>query len=126
MPTLQEERLERVDLPAIPGAPESDGAWVVIDTSALRAGDTSLLDNGITGGQYSLGMLSNRIKEWNFTDAAGAVLPITYENVYKLHVDHYELLASKINNPSGELSVDEKKDSSPTSARSIQVQTTLE
>ena len=91
MPVLGSERkTSEVVLPGVP-----DSLLVVYDD--LLAGDIEGMEKA-EGSDIMRGVtvLSRLIKSWNFTDAAGAILPVTSENLLKLSVDDLTYLMGKV------------------------------
>jgi hypothetical protein len=54
-------------------------------------------------------LLTNRIKEWNFTSETGESLAITFDNVRHLDIKDFSFLAEQIPNDVEGLTVPEKK-----------------
>lgn len=125
MPSLTTEELEKIDVPNVPGKPQFDDTWVVLDVSPMKANDTEEVDQGVTAGSYGIRMMANRIREWNIPSGLndGKMAPITAETVGQLHIDQYKFLADKIKSVSGEFDEDQKKTLSNTSQQSIEVKT---
>ena len=97
MPVLQESsKLERYYLPSTKELPEDQQAFVDMEVGKLTAGDIIGIDPKASETESAIRMLSNRIKGWNLTDAAGEELEINFDNVCKLDMDDFTFLADKI------------------------------
>lgn len=64
---------------------------------------------GTIGGQDILGVITHLIADWNAYDSAGEKLPITVENVKKLPIADFTVLASHIQHSTQGIGVEEKK-----------------
>lgn len=120
MPVLKEsvEKLEKLYLPTSEKAPnEEDRAWVVMDVSPLLTGDADAVEQDAkNAGQATRYMLANRIKEWNFTEADGTPIEISYESLKRMELTDFSFLQGKIEDGEGALTDDEKKASSSMSS----------
>jgi hypothetical protein len=114
----QQPVFDEAGRPVIEDAPEDERAWVVMDISPARAGDTEILDAIDSDGETGLKGVFLRIREWNFTDASGQRLVIDYDNFKNLPLDDYQYLVRKIKAGKASLTTEEKKSSEPTSAES--------
>lgn len=81
----------------LPGYPEEDPAYVTICTNP-KAGILEGLDGIEDKQKRAMIMISKMITEWNFTDDAGQVLPITPENCEKsLSLMDIDAIESELN-----------------------------
>lgn len=110
MPTLQapQEEIKRFVLPSTKDLPEADQAWVDLDIAKVIASDMVGMDGANGRIEASLELLLGRIRGWNFTDATGASLPITVDNLKLIDALDYIYLTGQIGKPSG-LPTEEKK-----------------
>jgi hypothetical protein len=81
MPTLGVFDTEKIILPS---SKEGDQAWVVIKTN-LTIGDVTGSE-GVDKMAASFKMLANIIREWNFTDKDGQIVPITEDNIKLMEI----------------------------------------
>lgn len=110
MPILQkEEIIDRFYLPSTENLPEADKAWVDMDISKLTTEDVTNMDSKASEISIGIGMLTGRIKGWNFTDANGVPLPVSEETVRLLDIEDFGFLSTKIPTGSKELDPEEKK-----------------
>lgn len=126
MPTFDTtEKLEKLYLPSTESLPEADRAYVVIDVAPLKTGDVLGFKDGMAELEMATTLLTERIKEWNYTTENGDSIPITSETVKLLHLDDFTFLQSKVMQSATNLSDTEKKTSLSTSSPSgkIEVQT---
>lgn len=120
MPTFTTvEDLKKFYLPSTEGLTnEEDKAWVVMDVAPLKIGDLSAIDRQMVQGEISIAVIISRLREWNYTDAQGNLLPINEENGYLLKMDDFRFLQSKIRDEE-EIADVEKKTLSATSSPSV-------
>lgn len=100
MPVLNQNTngVERLYLPSTKdlGPENPECAWVDMVTGPLTAGDILGIDPKNDDVSNSLQMLANRIKDWNYTDAGGAKLPVTFDNVKHLDMGDFSFLAEQL------------------------------
>lgn len=94
--------------------PQDQQAWVKMDVSPLNTGDLLMFNQ--TDAEQGLSVklfaefLVNRIKEWNYTEADGSPVPITFETVCRLDQKDFAYLSQQQFDTSGEpLSAAQKK-----------------
>jgi hypothetical protein len=86
-----------------------DKAWVDLNIGPLTAGDIINIDPEGDKVSSAINLLTNRIKEWNFTSETGESLAITFDNVRHLDIKDFSFLADQIPNDVEGLTVPEKK-----------------
>lgn len=99
MPTLKknEEKIERLYLPSTEKLPEEEKAFVDMDVRPVQTGDIEDVNPELSQISISIEMLTERIKGWNFTDEAGAAVPVSIETVKLLDVEDFIFLGEIIN-----------------------------
>lgn len=93
----------------LPTYPEDDPAWVTVQTGGLTTRDVIHVSDDDTEVQASIAAVTERIKEWNLEGEDGAVLPITIENVGKLQIEDFAVLAEAVREEKEALTDAEKK-----------------
>lgn len=93
MPQLGAQKLERVELPS---STADDPSFVVLDLN-LEAGYLIDMETDNVK-QATLELMTNMIKEWNYTDASGNIAEISKENVRKIGGMDFAFLDSYIQN----------------------------
>jgi hypothetical protein len=99
MPVLnQKSKVERIYLPSTKHLPEEDpnAAFVDMELGPLTAGDIVGIDPQAPEVESAVRMLAARIRGWNFTDAEGKELEVSYETVKLLDMEDFAHLAGKI------------------------------
>lgn len=127
LPQLPSTSVQQVFLPDPPGVPEDQQGWVKMDVSPINVRDFIFTESSgatsasVVGKEFSLNMLAERIKEWNYTDEGSQeVLPITPDNVMRLGQQNILFLYTQYQKtPVSGLSTAEKKTSSSTSTDSV-------
>lgn len=98
MPLLgQTSPSERLYLKSTLAMPEHDRAWVDV-RKELVTGDIVDAEDMASDMQRGLFMLTRLIQDWNFTDAAGAKVPITVEAIKLLPVADFTQLTEYLQN----------------------------
>ena len=92
MPQLQRSNIVDIELPS---STPDDPATVKFDTTLTtkQALDIAGTDDKT---QAMIGLMTECIKQWNFVDGDGNTEPITVENVGKLSLDDFTVLAEYI------------------------------
>jgi hypothetical protein len=111
MPEMKSaKRVQRFYLPSTKDLPADspDCAWVDFEVGPMNTSDIIGID--MKGDEIIAGvqMITNRIKDWNFTDSNGDKLDITFDTVKQLDLGDFAFLQEQITLPSG-LAVAEKK-----------------
>lgn len=116
MPQLNHETtVERFYLPSTEALPADspDKAWVDLELGPIVPRDTIGTDLSGDNTTAAVGMLANRLRSWNYTDASGAILPINFDTVKILDMEDFYFLTQKLNKSkvtsSASLTNDEKK-----------------
>ena len=116
MPVLADSsKVEKVFLPSTEKEEkEEDRAWVKmlprIDVGLIVDGEQEgETDKGVA---MSLRILSKAIVEWNYTDIAGAVLPISTENIRKIDIGDFYFLTQRFTSID-KITTEAKKKSDP-------------
>lgn len=108
MPILGNTTEEKFVLPSYEGT--EDPGWVMMDKNVSVANAFSGLDKKEPSEQ-TLGLVVASLKDWNFTDEAGAKLDITPDNVKKLRASDFIAIVNQLDlSKLGELP-DSKKNS---------------
>jgi hypothetical protein len=111
MPILKSaENVKRFYLPTTQNLPDdTEKAWVDLEVGSFTAGDVIGVDPDADRITAAVKMLTNRIKDWNFTNEAGEKAPITFESVKLLDIADFTFLAEQIPKDIEGLTVPEKK-----------------
>lgn len=119
MPQLKStEQLKKIYLPSTSGETEENKAWVVMDVSPQKAGDMLSFDTMMTQGRMGFMLVLGRLREWNYTDAQNATLPITEETLGYVAIPDFDFLRAQMETEEVELDTEAKKDSPSTSPQS--------
>jgi hypothetical protein len=87
MPILQTERtFKRIVLPS---STKDDPAWVEVWEKLLTTDVVAISGAGTNQSEAAMRVITNIIKAWNFTDKAGVVLPVNFENVQHLSIQDF-------------------------------------
>lgn len=83
MPVLRDnEDIQKFYLPSTKDAPnEEDRAWITLDVSPQKGRDLLSVQSGDTSGLTYLKKIAARLREWNYFDESGAILPINVDTV---------------------------------------------
>jgi hypothetical protein len=78
--------------------PTSEQAWVKMDVGEVTGGEVIEVVNedGLTPGKVAINMLTERIKEWNFTTPDGQTEAITVANVRRMDAGDLGYLVQKL------------------------------
>jgi hypothetical protein len=110
MPVLEKKsKIERLYLPSTKHLPEDQQAFVDMETGPMTTGD--IIDVDPKAGEVEIGvrMLVSRVKGWNFTNAEGSELEISFESLQLLDMEDFAFLAAKIPQNTEALTAQEKK-----------------
>lgn len=94
MPQLSQATTTRLYLPSTEN--DEDKAYVDVK-SKLVLGDIAEINDAESDIDKAIALLTTLVKDWNFTDEAGAVLPITRDNINKLDVADFTFLSTWAN-----------------------------
>lgn len=116
MPQLNHETtVERFYLPSTEDLPvdSPDKAFVDMEVGPLVPKDTIGADLSGDNTTVAIGMLTNRLRSWNYTDKDGNPLPINFDTVKLLDMADFHFLTKKLDSTRGDSSAsltnDEKK-----------------
>jgi hypothetical protein len=113
MPVLpsRKENLKKYYLPSTAGLPKEDQAWVIIDMQPITTADYMTYTDADQNAQVRLArIMLSRIKEWNFQDDDGSLLPVGLDGFVRMQPEDFEYL--KLQDFAGapqDLSTDSKK-----------------
>ncbi len=118
MPTLKvldnPEYRKKLYLPSTAAESEENKAWVVMDTSPLISADIVEVDPMASLTKTMAFIVSRRVKEWNFTEADGSKIEITFENVCRLPIADLRFLNGEVEVKGQTVSEEQKKTLSDT------------
>lgn len=95
MPKLKKTKVEKIILPSFESEPESDRAWVELETPAHMT-DFEDVDQNQPQVRQTATMLCNKIKSWNLTDDSDQPLPINPDNVLALDAIDFGYLVMRL------------------------------
>lgn len=102
-------QIKRFMLPTTADKAPDQQDWVEMDVSKLVAGDVLEVDRDTGEVKATFLTLAGRIKDWSYTDPAGAKLPVTQEWVRELDIADFMFLADQLPKEVKGMTPEEKK-----------------
>jgi hypothetical protein len=110
LPTLPQSNVKQIYLPSTSKLPIEEQAWVKMEVNTANVKDWLQTDPSGNLGKLTINILTDRIKEWNYTEVNGTPVPINAETVVRMGIENLTYLANQIESQKyTDLSVDEKK-----------------
>ncbi|HVB24128.1 MAG TPA: hypothetical protein VNG51_19475 [Ktedonobacteraceae bacterium] len=92
--------------------PQEEQGWVKMDVSPMNVQDSLVIEaSDTTLMRAGTRIVAERIKEWNFTDAAGNVAPVNFQTVLQLGKTNIDYLSGQIAIPESQVLSDYQKKS---------------
>ena len=110
LPSLPPSNIKRLFLPTTATLPEADQAWVDMEVNPANVKDWLQTDPSGNLGKLSINILTDRIKNWNYTEEDGTAVPITADTIIRMGNTNLTFLAQQIETSSSTtLTAEEKK-----------------
>lgn len=112
MPQLKvyAEQIEHFILPSTEPKPAEEQAWVELDIGEFSTKDVLALSGDSKHLIYiQAEMLTQRIKDWNYTEADGSKTPIDIDSVGRLEPEDFSFLVKIMNAAKSSQDTEEKK-----------------